>query len=64
MRVAELELDLESFAGPFDLLLALVLHRSDLPTPLALLPLALCWAVPGLLAVVQGRVLGRRGAHE
>lgn len=44
------------------LLLALLVLRSDLPTPLVLVPLLLCWAVP--VALTAGAAAGSRGAHE
>ena len=45
---------------------SLLLLRSDLPAPASLLPLALCWVVPGLLALLGAgtRLGGRRGLHE
>ena len=46
---------------------SLLVVRSDLPTPYALLPLALCWVVPGALALLDGSragLGGRRGLHE
>ncbi len=50
------------------LLLALVFLRSDrLPGPIALLPLAVTFAGPGLLWLLSGEealVGGRAGAHE
>lgn len=46
---------------------AFLLYRSDLPTVLLLLPLGLCWLVPGALWLLdEGQVAvgGRQGAHE
>lgn len=42
-------------------------RRTDLPTLLVLLPLALTWTGPALLWLLEGteeRLGGRRGAHE
>lgn len=47
--------------------LAFAVVRSDLPSALVVLPLALCWAVPLALWLTgesEGRVVGRQGHHE
>ena len=46
---------------------SLLVVRSDLPAPAALLPLLLCWAGPGALVGLSAsrtRIGGRRGLHE
>lgn len=46
---------------------AFLLYRSDLPTVLVALPLAMTWAVPGVLWLLDERQAllgGRAGAHE
>lgn len=45
---------------------ALLVLRGDAPPAYALLPLTLCWAVPGALLLLAGpgRLGGRRGLHE
>ncbi len=46
---------------------AALVVRSDLPTPLAVLPLAVCWATPLALRLAgdgAGALAGTRGAHE
>ncbi|MCW2607607.1 MAG: hypothetical protein JWO60_2300 [Frankiales bacterium] len=45
------------------LLLALLVLRSELPRPVLLVPLLLCWSVPVVLALAR-RAPGGRGAHE